>query len=94
MKKLTQKQLNEVKSIEECGDKLLDKPTFNNCMDAVDKYIEAQDLLVKYATDKNALSSYGELKTESIDYKVWHSNLVKKMNNAQKMLADPKVIKK
>lgn len=94
MKKLTQKQLNEVKSIEECGDKLMSKPTFNRCMDAVDKYIEAQDLLVKYATDKNALSAYGELKTESIDYKVWHSSLVKKMNDAQKMLADPKVIKK
>ena len=86
--------MNEVKSIEECGDKLMSKPTFNSCMDAVDKYIEAQDLLVKYATDKNALSAYGELKTENIDYKVWHSNLVQKMNNAQKMLTDPKVIKK
>ena len=94
MKKLTQKQLNEIKSIEECGDNLLKKPTFNKCMDAVDKYIEAQDLLVKYAADDSALSSYGELKTEIIDYKVWHSSLVKKMNDAQKMLSDSKIIKK
>ena len=72
----------------------LKKPTFNKCMDAVDKYIEAQDLLVKYAADDSALSSYGELKTEIIDYKVWHSSLVKKMNDAQKMLSDSKIIKK
>ena len=94
MKKLTQKQLNEVKNIEEYGDKLLAKPTFNSCMDAIDKYIEAQERLMKYATDNNALSTYGELKTENIDYKVWHSNLVQKMNNAQQMLTDPKIAKK
>ena len=91
MKKLTQKQLNEVKALEECGDKLMDKPTFNNCMDAVDKYIEAQDLLMKYANDKNAAAEYGELKTESIEYKVWHRDLIKKMNDAQSKMSSARV---
>ena len=86
--------MKEVKSLEECGDDLASKMTFDSCMDAVDKYIEAQDLLVKYATDKNALSVYGELKTESIDYKMWHSSLVKKMNDAQHMLSKPGVLRK
>lgn len=94
MKKLTQKQMNEVKALEACGDKLMEKLTFNNCMDAVDKYIEAQDLLVKYATDKNALSAYGELKTECLDYKVWHSSLIKKMNDAQTMMSSSKILRK
>lgn len=94
MKTLTAKQVKDIKALEECGDKLMEKPTFNNCMDAVDKYIEAQDLLVKYANDKNASSEYGELKTESIDYKVWHSNLINKMNDAQHMMSSPKVLRK
>lgn len=94
MKKLTEKQLNEVKALEEKGDKLLSKATFNSCMDAIDKYLEAQDLLMEYATDGNALSVYGELKTECIDYKVWYSNLVKKSNDAQHMLSKQNVLKK
>ena len=94
MKKMTQKQVNEVKALEECADSLMNKRAFDSCMDAIDKYIEAQDLLVKYASDKNALSAYGELKTECLDYKVWHSSLVKKMNDAQAMMAKPDVLRR
>lgn len=50
-------------------------------MDAIDIYIKAQELLMQYANDKTASDQYGELKTECLDYKVWHSNLIKKMND-------------
>ena len=72
----------------------MSKLSFNNCMDAVDAYIKAQEALVRYANDGNALSAYGELKTECLEYKVWHSDLLKKMNDAQHMLSDPKVLRK
>lgn len=93
MKKLTQKQVDEIKSLEESADKLVSKATFDSCIDAIDIYIKAQDLLMQYANDKDAASQYGELKTECLDYKVWHSTLVKKMNDAQAMMSNPKVLK-
>ena len=94
MKKLTQKQEKEIEQLEESGDNLLDKPSFNNCMDAIDIFIKAQDLLIKYANDNDAANEYGELKTKSLDYKIWHSNLIKKMNIAQQMLTKPNVLRK
>ena len=90
MKKLIQKQEDEIKALEESADDLVSKHTFNNCMDAIDIYIKAQELLMKYASDKDASSQYGELKTECIDYKIWYSNLVKKMNDAQYLLLKAK----
>ena len=63
-------------------------------MDAIDIFIKAQDLLIKYAGDNDAANEYGELKTKSLDYKIWHSNLIKKMNIAQQMLTKPNVLRK
>lgn len=94
MKKLTQKQLDEIKAFEKSADALASKQTFDSCMDAIDIYIKAQELLMQYANDKTASDQYGELKTECLDYKVWHSNLIKKMNDTQHMLSNPKVLKK
>ena len=86
--------MNEIKALEESADNLMSKPSFDRCLDAIDTYIKAQDLLVSYATDNNALSAYGELKTECLDYKVWHGNLIKKINDAQALVMNPKVAKK
>lgn len=63
-------------------------------MDAIDIYIKAQELLMKYANDKDASNEYGELKTECLDYKVWNNNLVKKINDTQHMLSDSRILKK
>ena len=73
---------------------LLEKASFDSCMDAIDVFIKAQEALMKYANDKNATNEYGELKTECIDYKIWHSRLVKKMHDAQQMLAKPNVLRR
>ena len=86
--------MNEIKNLEASGDKLLSKLSFDNCMDAIDIYIKAQELLMKYANDKDAANEYGELKTECLDYKVWNNNLVKKINDAQHMLSDSRILKK
>ena len=69
-------------ALEESGDSLMSSPSFDNCMDAIDVYIKAQEHLMKYASDKNAAEQYGELKTECLDYKVWHGRLVSKMEAA------------
>lgn len=63
-------------------------------MDAIDVFIKAQELLVKYASDKNAASQYGELKSEDMDCKVWYAKLITKMENAQKMLSSSKAFRK
>lgn len=63
-------------------------------MKAIDVYVKAQEMLLEYANDKDALNEYGELKTTCLDYKVWYDGLIKKMNTTQHMLLDSRIVRK
>lgn len=91
MKTLTNKQLEEIAALDQKGDKLLAKRKFDATLDALDAYIRARELLVKYADDSNAKNGMNALRTEVPDYAVMYNELTRKADIAMKQLADRKV---
>lgn len=96
MKKLTQKQEEAVKKLEERGDICLEKETFEGCLSALDAYADAQAELYKHANDEDMLSTapYPHFNSEVVSYKAWYARLNDKMSKASSAMADPKMARK
>ena len=96
MKKLTKKQEDAIKKIEQEGDICFEKETFENCLSALDRYVNAQMELYKAANDESidGAKPYPAFNSDNVTYKAWYASLNDKMTKVNVALADPKIARK
>ena len=91
MKTLTKKQEETIKKMELQGDEFLEKETFDNCLSALDLYVNAQMELYRAA---NGAKPYPHFNSSNVTYKAWYANLNDKMTKVNSIMANPRIAKK
>lgn len=96
MKALTDKEVAQIKKLEDAGDALVAKEQFESCLSAIDFYLNAQAELFKLANDDSIENAkpYPAFNSDNVTYNAWYSSLSNKMSNAQSMLANPQMAHK
>ena len=96
MKALTDKQIQQVKKLEDKGDMLVEQAQFESCLSAVDYYLKAQSTLFSLANERDPKEqqSCQDFKSSNVSYNAWYINLGNKISKANSMLADPKIARK
>lgn len=94
--KLTLEQEKEVKDLESKGDASLEKETFEGCLEAQALYLEAMELMQKYAQDDTIDDGIGypHFKTDIISYKNWYFAIENKIIKSSSVLANPKIARR
>lgn len=69
---------------------LVERGEFEDCLSAIDMYVDAQMALYKYAND-TSLSVDGAFKSSNAAYAMWYRELTSKMAATQSKIADPKL---
>ena len=96
MKEMTKKQIAAIKKLEDEADACFESDTFENCLSAIDKYVNAQMALYTAANDLSVENAkpYPHFNSSNISYKAWYAKLNDKMAKANSALANPRLAKK
>ena len=96
MKELTLQQEAIVKKLEEKGDELFEKETFESCLSALDCYASAQEELYKLANENDMLNAkpWPSFNSSNVTYKSWYAELNSKMTKANAKMSDSKIVRK
>lgn len=80
----------QIKNIETSADILVERGEFEDCLSAIDMYIDAQMALYKHANGAS-LSVNGAFESGNAMHAAWYRKLANKMAVAQSKIADPKL---